>query len=320
MRILSGIRPSGALHLGNYVGAIKQWVELQRTHEVFYMIADLHALTTPYSPSEFPQQIRETVADYLAAGLNPKRATIFLQSHVLETTQLMWILATLTPTGELGRMTQYKEKVREGAPANAGLLNYPILMAADILLYRAEGVPVGEDQVQHVELARSLARKFNRAFGNLFPVPQPLLTEGKRVMSLKDPHRKMSKTGDEGIALTDDPASIKRKLAKAVTATSGGGKSLGVENLLVLLRTFAAPAVVARFEGAERNGTIRYAELKATLAQTIADHFAPFRAKRRQLLADPASIAKILEQGARQARVVATETITRVYQKVGLRR
>lgn len=319
MRILSGIRPSGSLHLGNYVGAMKQWIDLQATHEVFYMVADLHAITTPYDPKTYQQQIHGVVADYLAAGLDPARATMFVQSHVPEHTQLMWVLSALTPAGELGRMTQYKEKVRAGASANAGLLTYPVLMAADILLYRAEQVPVGEDQVQHVELARDLARKFNRTYRKVFPEPRPLLAEGKRILSLKDPTKKMSKSGDEGIALTDEPAVIKRKLARAVSATTGGAKSPGVENLFVLLRSFATADVVARFERAERDGTIKYAEFKAALAEAIATHFAPFRKRRQDLLANPRTIDRALEAGARRARAVAGETVATVYAATGLR-
>lgn len=319
MRILSGIRPSGTLHLGNYLGAIRQWIDLQSTDEVFFMVADLHAITTPYDPKNYQAQIREVVADYLAAGLDSQRATLYVQSHVLETTQLLWILATLAPVGALGRMIQYKEKVRAGAPANAGLLNYPLLMAADILLYRAERVPVGQDQVQHVELARDLARRFNKTFGRTFPEPQPLLSEGKRILSLKDPTNKMSKTGDEGIALTDEPAVITRKLAKAVTATSGGGKSPGVSNLFVLLRSFSPPDVVKRFAAAERAKTIRYAELKARLADDIAGHFAPFRKRRRELLSDPRQIDRVLADGAQRAQRVAAETLAAVYRATGLR-
>lgn len=319
MRILSGIRPSGSLHVGNYVGAIKQWIDLQRDHEVYYMVADLHAMTTPYDPKTFQVQIRAVVADYLAAGVDPKHATLFVQSHVPEHAQLMWVLSSLTPTGELNRMTQYKDKLRSGAPSNAGLLTYPILMAADILAYRAEGVPVGEDQVQHVELARDLAKRFNRTFGKTFPEPQPLLSDGKRIMSLKDPRRKMSKTGDDGIALTDEPAAIQRKLAKAVTATTGGGTSPGVDNLLLLLRHFAGPDVSGRFERAERDGTIQYAALKTALAEAIAEHFAPFRKRRKALLADPTALDRILTDGARRARLIAGETLAAVYTAAGLR-
>ena len=319
MRILSGIRPSGTLHLGNYIGAIQQWLGLQREHEVYYMVADLHAITTPYDPKTFQAQIRDVVADYLAAGLDPKHATIFVQSHVPEHTQLMWVLSSLTPTGELNRMTQYKDKLRGGALANAGLLTYPILMAADILAYRAECGPVGEDQVQHVELARDLAKRFNRMFGKTFPEPQPLLSQGKRIMSLKEPDKKMSKTNDDGIALTDAPAVIQRKIAKAVTATRGGGTSAGVENLFLMLRTFAEPNVVGRFERAERDGAIKYAELKTALAEAIVHHFAPFRKRRKEILADATALDRVLTDGARRARLIAGETLAAGYTTIGLR-
>lgn len=319
MRILSGIRASGSLHLGNYLGAIKQWIDLQRDNEVFYMVADLHAITSPYLPQQLRHDTKTVVAEYLAAGLDPQKATIFLQSHVPAHAELMWIFASLTAVGELERMTQYKDKVQRGEPASAGLLTYPILMAADILLYHAVAVPVGEDQVQHVELARSVARKFNRTFGKTFPEPKPLMNEGKRVLSLRDPNKKMSKTGDDPLNLSDEPVVLKHKLAKAVTATTGGGKNPGVENLFVLLRTFSTSKVVADFEAAEKNGTIRYADLKAQLAEDLAAHFADFRKKRARLLKDRATIDGVLAEGAKRARVVAEATLAEVYKKTGLR-
>ncbi len=319
MRILSGIRASGSLHLGNYLGAIQQWIDLQRDHEVFYMVADLHAITSPYEPRQLRHDTRTVVAEYLAAGLDPQKATIFLQSHVPAHAELMWILASFTPVGELERMTQYKDKVQRGEPANAGLLTYPILMAADILLYRADGVPVGEDQVQHVEFARTIARKFNRDFGKLFAEPKAILTEGKRIMSLRDPAKKMSKTNDEPLYLSDEPAVIWAKLARAVTATTGGTNHPGVKNLFVLLKAFAPPGLYKHWEINEQQKEIQYSGLKRQLAGLISDHFADFRATRKKLLANPKTIDNILEQGVKKANAVAEATLADVHKKTGLR-
>ncbi len=319
MRILSGIRATGALHIGNYLGAIQQWIELQNIATAFYMIADLHAITTPFDAKQLPDQVRVVAAEYLAAGLDPKKATLFVQSAVPAHAELAWLLNTLTATGDLERMTQFKEKVQQGAPTTSGLFTYPVLMAADILLYHADHVPVGDDQVQHVELARTLARKFNRQFGKTLIEPQPLLSEGRRVLSFRDPSKKMSKTNDEPLYLCDEPKVIQAKLARAVTATTGGGKNPGVENLFVLLRTFSPPNVVADFEAAEKNGTIRYADLKTQLANDIAEHFADFRKRRAALLKDPATIDDVLTDGAKRANAVADATLAEVYTKTGLR-
>lgn len=320
MRILSGIRPSGELHLGNYLGTIRQWIELQKTHQTFFMVADLHALTTDAEPGDLRARVRTAAAEYLAAGLNPQQATVFIQSQVPAHTELMWVLSTLTTIGELQRMTQFKEKARTAkGGASAGLFNYPVLMAADILLYRAERVPVGEDQVQHVELARTIAQKLNRRYRTELPEPQPLLSDGKRIMSLTDPTKKMSKTGDEGIALADEPAVIRRKLAKAVTATAGGGQNPGVANLFRLLEAFSSPAVFQRFAREERQGTIHYAELKAELAENIGRSLAGFRTRRQALLADQPRLDTILAEGSGRAAQVAEETLDLVFRKTGLR-
>lgn len=215
MRLVSGIRPSGELTIANYLGVLKQWLELQRKHEPYFFIADLHALTTPYDPKTFPKTIQETLALYLALGLDPERSVVFLQSMIHEHAELAWLFSTFTPVGELERMNQYKEKVREGAPAMAGLLSYPVLMAADILLYKGEVVPVGEDQVQHIELAREISNRFNKHFGKTFPVPQPILPPkgAERIKSLQNPEKKMSKSDDDpngAIMMLDKPEEIRR--------------------------------------------------------------------------------------------------------------
>lgn len=320
-RILSGIQPSGILHIGNYFGALKQWVALQKGNDCFFCIVDLHAITVPYDPKKLQKRIINTALDYFAAGLDPKKSVIFVQSHVPEHSEFMWLLNTITPLGELHRMTQYKEKAQQHANAiNAGLLNYPILMAADILIHKADLVPVGEDQVQHVELARVLARKFNATFGETFPEPKTKLTQAMRIMSLTDSTRKMAKSDGEKsyIALIDEPETIKAKLAKAVTATKGGEENPGARNLLTILRECDSK-LAGQYEKAEADGSIRYADLKADLANALAKYFAPFREKRESLAAKPNDVQKILAVGAARARKEAEKTMKEVREKMGLR-
>lgn len=316
--ILSGIRPSSRLHVGNYLGAIQQWLELQHRARCFFMIADLHAITTPYEPKALPAAIRDVALDYLAAGLDRHKATLFVQSHVPEHVELAWLFSTLVPVGELNRMTQYKEKGDTKERATLGLFAYPVLMAADILVYRAEQVPVGDDQVQHVELARVIARKFNHRFGQVFPEPKPILSTGRRVMSLQDPKKKMSKSDGGGIQLDDDPGAIRKKLAKAVTGTKGGDGNPGAMNLLMLLKEFGDPAGAKRFLADEEAGTIKYSELKNTLAEAIDRHFANFRTKRRDLAANPSYLDEILADGAARARHVAAQTLRDAKRAMGL--
>ncbi|MFH0952348.1 MAG: tryptophan--tRNA ligase [Patescibacteria group bacterium] len=320
-RILSGIQPTNVLHIGNYLGALKQWVEIQDKYESFFCIVDLHAITVPYQPIKLHEQIFGTVLDYLAAGINPKKSAIFIQSQVPEHVELMWLLSTITPLGELQRMTQYKEKSNQHKKhLNAGLLYYPILQAADILIYKANVVPVGEDQIQHVELTRDIARKFNNTFGLVFPEPRVRTTATKKILSLTDPTRKMSKSDGEQtyIAMSDSPEVIKKKISKAVTATSGGGANQGVKNLFILLKEFSDPHTFNKFETEEKTGTIKYSELKEQLAKDIADHFADFRKKRAELAKKPDEVKKILADGAKQARKIAQATLHEVKEKMGL--
>jgi len=251
MRVFSGIRPTGELHIGNYLGAIKQWVKLQEENECFFCIVDYHAITTPFKPEEMERNIFDTLIAYLAAGLDPKKCTIFVQSHVKEHTELAWILGTITPLGDLKRMTQFKEKSKKHPEyVNAGLLNYPLLMAADILLYKTDLVPVGKDQVQHVELTREIARRFNKMFGKVFKEPKVLLSEGEKIMSLQNPKKKMSKTDDPKgcILLFDEPEEIEKKIMRAVTDL---GKEIkydpvkkpGISNLLKIYSIFSEKGI-----------------------------------------------------------------------------
>lgn len=318
--IVSGIRATGRLHIGNYLGALKQFVELQNQgHNCYFFIADLHALTTPFEPKELRKNSLEVAAEYLAAGIDPSLSTFFIQSEVLEHAVLSWILACGIPLGELERMTQYKDKAKQHKESvNAGLLTYPALMAADILLYKPTLVPVGEDQTQHLELARGIARKFNNKFGKTFPEPKNYLMKPLRIMSLTDPEKKMSKTGDEALMLDDEPKEIHRKLKKAVTATAGGGMSPGEKNLMLLLDYFGKADEVRFFSEAQNTGKLKFSELKETLAQNIADYFADFREKKKQLLAEPEQLAEILGEGSNKARQVAGQTLLEVKQKIGL--
>lgn len=318
---VAGCRASGKLHIGNYLGLITQLLETQTQENTrrFYFVADLHGITTPFEPRELTQNSLDVTATYLAAGIDPNKTTFFLQNHVLEHASLAWIFNCITPLGELERMTQYKDKSAQHKDSiNAGLLTYPTLMAADILLYKPSAIPVGEDQVQHVELARVVARKFNHRFGELFPEPQTYLQKPLRIMSLSNPEKKMSKTGDEALLMDDEPAEIHRKIKKAVTATENDGKSAGVDNLLGLLAHFGSHANIEHFNDMRQTGTLKFSELKEALATDIAEHFAEFREKKKELLARPEYLAEVLGEGARKARAVAHETLHEVKEKIGL--
>lgn len=323
-RVLSGIQPTGQLHIGNYLGALKQWVALQQNYGCYYCIVDLHALTVKQDPKTFAQKTLNTVMDLLALGVDPERSPLFIQSQVPEHAELTWILDTLAPIGELERMTQFKEKAEQHATSiNMGLLNYPVLQAADILLYKPAFVPIGEDQVQHVELTRDLARKFNKQFGETFPEPKPKLTKAARIMSLTDPAKKMSKSHSEKsyIALTDEPDVIRQKLNKAVTATAGGKNTdPGVENLFAMMHEVSSPEIVERFTEQQKNGSIRYAELKKQLAEDLIEHLAEFRSSKKELAKKESYVREVLEDGRNKAAKIAGQTMEEVRKKVGLLR
>ncbi|MCS7235837.1 MAG: tryptophan--tRNA ligase [Armatimonadota bacterium] len=326
-RVFSGIQPTGLIHLGNYVGALRQWVELQRQYDSYFCIVDLHAITVPYEPSELQQRILEAAAANLAAGIDPERSVLFVQSHVPEHTELMWLLNTITPVGQLERMTQYKDKARRSKHGvMAGLLNYPVLQAADVLLYKATLVPVGEDQVQHIELMRDIAERFNKTFGDTFPLPEARLSRGARIMALNDPTKKMSKSVPGSyIALTEDPEEIRRKVRAAVTDPGPPARgarledaSPGVANLFTLLEVFC-PEEHPRFAHAYTEGVIRYSELKQVLADALVEALAPIRERYRRLVAHPQEVWDVLRQGAERARPVAQATMEEVRRRMGLR-
>ena len=321
-RIISGIQPTGKLHLGNYLGSLKNFIELQNSgkYECFFFIADLHSLTENYDPTQKQDDVLEVITTFLALGLDPKKSTLFLQSAIPAHTQLAWIFNTLTPIGELERMTQYKDKSsRQKDNVNVGLFTYPVLQAADILLYKPFGVPVGQDQIQHVELTRTIARKFNTKYGELFPEPKELLTPVPKVMSLLEPEKKMSKSlGDQHVInLTDEPDVIKKKLARAVTATEGGSENPGVTNLLTILEQFD-PEKSKAFWKQEADRDIRYSEVKAVLTEVLDTTFAAFRKEHARLLAHPKECATVLHNGNAVAAKVANATLTNVNAAIGL--
>ena len=324
MRIFSGIRPTGELHIGNYIGAIRQWIDLQESNECIFCIVDLHAITTPYSPKDLQDKILSQAITYLALGLNPEKCILFVQSHVKAHSELTWLLGTVTPMGDLKRMTQYKEKSQKHREyINAGLFNYPILMAADILIYKTETVPVGEDQGQHVELARSIAKKFNSQFGKTLNLPKARFQKaGARIMSLQDPRSKMSKTdSDQGcIGIFEESESIRRKIMKAVTDT---GKTVkydpvkkpGISNLLTIYSVFKGISIK---EAEEEMKNKSYAEFKTIVANTLIEHLQPLREKRNELSSREVYVREILKAGAKRAEIIAESTISEVRKKMGI--
>jgi tryptophanyl-tRNA synthetase len=325
MKIFSGMRPSGQLHIGNYLGALKNWLELQKKASCIFSIVDYHAITTPFEPKQIKKDIKELILDYLGAGIDPKKSLIVIQSHVLEHTELAWILETLTPVGELQRMTQFKEKSHQHKEnINAGLFSYPVLMAADILLYKTDTVPVGDDQVQHVELARTLAKKFNNKFGNVFPLPKPYLQKlGARIMSLTDPSKKMSKTGDESILLNDSANDIKRKIKKAVTDSGNKikydeKKKPAISNLLTIYHLFSGKSISEIEKKYEKVKGPKYGQFKNDLAEVIVKALKPIQERRKKYEKSPQLIKKIITEGQTKASKIAKETMREVKAKIGL--
>ncbi len=325
MRIFSGIQPTGEIHIGNYIGAIKQWIKLQNENECIYCIVDLHAITSDYNPEELKESIINTAIVYFAAGIDPERASVFVQSEVKEHTELCWYLNTVTSIGELERMTQYKEKSKSKKKrANAGLLNYPILQAADILLYDTELVPVGEDQKQHIELSRDIAKKFNKHFGKTFKIPKAKLPEkGARIMSLKNPKNKMSKSGKKGnaISLFDDPKTIEEKIKSAVTDTDNKicydpKNKPAISNLLVIYSEFKNQTMK---ESEKELEGVSYKIFKEKLTEVLVESLAPFRKKRKELeKRREVYVEEILSRGAKRANALASSKIVEVRRRMGL--
>lgn len=319
MKIFSGIQPSGVVHLGNYLGAMKNWSKLSAENEnAIFCVVDYHAITVDYPKDEMPKRIIDCAKDIIASGVDPNKSIIFLQSDIKEHAELAWLLNTITTMGELNRMTQYKEK-SEKHEQRVGLFDYPVLMAADILLYKTDSVPVGEDQVQHVELARDLARRFNTKFGETFPEPKPVLTEAKRVGSLAGTG-KMSKSDSPNtyIALTDSPDVIRQKIASAVTDDGKTSEiSSGTMNLINLYGELAGKDVAEKFLAQRKEGTIKYSEFKPALSEAIIKELEPFQKKREEISDE--EIKMILKDGAVKLQPTATDTINEVKEKMGLK-
>ena len=324
--VFSGIQPTGELHLGNYFGAIKNWLKLQEKNQCYFCIVDLHAITIDYEPKKLQEKIIDTVAIYLALGIDPHKSTIFIQSHVPAHSELCWLLNTITPLSELERMTQYKEKRGEHqSNINAGLFGYPVLMAADILLYQTKLVPVGQDQKQHVELARTIARKFNQKFGETFTIPEHLIPKiGAKIMSLKDPNKKMSKSqGPQSyVSLSDSSDMIEKKIMSAVTDSGqeiifDPEKKKAISNLMALYYLTTGESLeniqnkYKKIQG--------YAEFKKDLAQEIIKFLKPFQLKKQEILKDKNKIKKILADGAQKAQIKAEKTLLEVKDKMGLK-
>lgn len=326
--VFSGVQPTSQLHLGNYIGALKQWVPIQHDHRCLFCIVDLHAITVQQDPKELRKNILDIGAAYLASGIDPKRSIIFVQSEVPEHAELGWILGTITKMGELERMTQFKDKSAKGGTerAGAGLFTYPALMAADILLYDTSAVPVGEDQMQHLELARVLARRFNERFGETFQIPQALIQKhGARIMSLQDPSKKMSKSDPSDaskILLSDSADIIRKKIMRSVTDTDGGivydaEKKPAVANLMSIYHQVTGTSmkqIESEFSGKG------YGDFKKALAEAVVSHLEPITKRMQEFQKDPHELMRILDAGRQKAQVLAAEKMRTVRNRVGLGR
>ena len=320
--VLTCAQPTGRLHLGNYLGAVLNWGRMQDDHECYFGIVDQHALTVPPPPAQLRENTYSCLAQYVACGLDPARSRLFVQSHVIGHTELAWVLGCLCPLGQLERMTQFKDKARRQESVDAGLLFYPVLMAADILLYGAARVPVGGDQKQHLELARDLAERFNRRYSETFPIPEPFIAEvGSRIMSLQDPTAKMSKSDLNQAAtvfITDRPEEVRRKFMSAVTDSSAdvraGPDKPGVTNLLAIMAACtgrSAGALEAEFAGRG------YGDFKRAVADAVIAMLAPVRVRYETLIQDRGELDRILRSGAEQAQAKATRMLAKVHRKVG---
>ncbi len=324
--VLSGCQPSGQLSIGNYIGAISNWVKMQDTHDCKFMLVDLHAITVRQEPQKLTEATLDGLALYLACGLDPDKSTLFIQSHVPEHAELAWVLNCYTQMGELNRMTQFKDKSqRHSGNINAGLFTYPALMAADILIYQANEVPVGDDQKQHLELARNVAERFNNLYGEVFTVPEPMIPKvGARVMSLQDPTKKMSKSDDNPnnyVGLLEDPKKIAKKIKRAVTDSDEQARSYlehaekaGVSNLLSILSAASGRAIDELVPDYEDK---MYGHLKTDVADAVVAMLEPIQQRYQEMRNDPAFLQQVMKQGADKARAKAATTLAEVYKAVG---
>ncbi len=322
-RVLSGIQPTGYLHIGNYLGALKNWVNMQDDYECIFCIVDLHAITVPQDPKELLQKIEQTAAIFLAAGIDPKKSAVVVQSTVHGHAELAWLLTCVTPLGWLERMTQFKDKAAKQESVGDGLLQYPVLMAADILLYQAAVVPVGDDQSQHLELTRDVAQRFNSLYGDTFVMPATKLPMvGARVMGLDDPTKKMSKSVEgafHAVALLDEPALIRKKIMRATTDSNPSvtfdSAGPGVLNLLSIHQAFTGwtdDQMKQHFEG------MRYGDLKKTVAEAVVAGLEPLQARYREIMAEPGYLHGVLRESAERVSSIANDTVRLVKQRMGI--
>ena len=322
MRIFSGIQPTGAKHLGNYIGAIRRWVDSQDQGEQFICLVDLHSITVSYDPDELRESTLSLAAILFASGLDPERCTVFVQSHNSDHPEAAWLLAAAASIGELRRMTQFKEKAEQQDFVSVGLFTYPVLQAADILLYQTDVVPIGEDQRQHVELTRDVAERFNSRFGETFVLPRPVVPElGAKITDLQEPTKKMSTTGGtpQGtVLMLDQPDVLRKKIKSAVTDSGrevrrGPGKE-GIENLISIMSVSTgdtAEALEARYDGAG------YGDFKGDVAESVIELLAPIQTRYRELRDDPAELDRLLAVGAEKARAVSAPTLALMYERMG---
>ena len=325
--LLSGIQPTNILHIGNEIGALNQWVDMQHRYRCLFCIVDLHAITVPQDPVQLRENILTVAATYLAVGIDPERSTMFVQSEVPEHTELGWLLGTITKLGELERMTQFKDKSgKQAERVGLGLFAYPALMAADILLYDATAVPVGEDQMQHLELTRVIAKRFNAHFGETFTIPQALIQKiGARIMALDDPKKKMSKSASSAmnyLALTDDADTIRKKIMRAVTDSAAGitydpDKKPAISNLLAIYHHLTGKSMREIEEAFTGKG---YGDFKKSLAEIVIAHLEPISQKINAYKKDPAELARILDAGRDAAREMASKKIKLVRERMGIGR
>ena len=321
--VFSGVQPSGGLTIGNYIGAIKNFVDLQEKYDCYYCIVDLHAITVPQIPKNLRKTSLEVLAIYLASGLDPEKCTLFIQSHVSAHAELTWVLNSISYMGQLNRMTQFKEKSKKSEEnLNAALFTYPVLMASDILLYQTDFVPVGEDQKQHLELARDLAERFNNKYSETFKVPEPLIQEfGAKIMSLQEPENKMSKSdqNENGyILILDKPDAIRRKVKRAVTDSIGevryNDEQLGIKNLMNIYSVFSGDSIEEienRYQG------IGYGKFKEDVAEVVVQGLAPIQERYNDLMKNKDYLEKVYKEGSEKANYASMKTLRKVYKKVG---
>jgi tryptophanyl-tRNA synthetase len=321
MKIFSGIRSSGKLHLGNYLGAIKNWIELQDQADLMvFGVVDYHGITTPYDPKTYQDQVMDVAMTFLAAGVNPDKALLIRQSKVPQHTELAWLFNTITPVSWLDRLPTYKEQSEKTKANNVALLDYPVLMAADILIYKSDLVPVGEDQLPHIDLTNEIAKRFNSSFGDTFKPVKAYIKEGARIMSLQDPEKKMSKTGDEGIALSDDADTVNEKIKRA---TTDSGKDIrfnekekpGISNLITIYSLLSGEQVgeiELMYEGKT------YSQFKEDVADVIVKFLKPFQEKYNELKLNPKQVLDILEKSEEKARMIASTNLAEIKAKMGV--